>query len=545
MIYLSLLVRVRSGLASRTEGAGARKMAKKAKWTREGLRALSPGDKPASFAVQFYDENCTEGWEAVLQVIKDTDPEDLQIIAICHDRDGSAAEGGTWQPSSAKRHFHIVVRGGEPSVKPRVGATLRRLGITFRSGEDDWMKGAHGIEVIGKLPAYIAFLLHKTSYLGDGDAQYGASELVSNLPEEKLEAICGLAMGGSAGELDVETVDRLRGEARDLGREFGNFDEWYDELPFDHDQKAKKMKDLRKCYDLGVRDRCGEDEEVVRLSVFITGQHGDGKSTAAAVAVDAPNGSILRIGGSGRGRFDNLRPWTQAIIVDDDVSPGLLNLTDNRIMSPYSRGSNHLWTGAYFIATSNLSFDKWAVKCGVDIDQLAAARDRFYICAVIGEGRDRHLGLESESHRGSEQVERERLAMFLDFQERFNRALSSYDPAASIDYESYKDPAFRETGTQQKIDSPAFWEQVARFAVLFWEESDMQDEPYDRKIEYLGQLTDDEIKSVADKAGFRHVAQVFAKEALLRGVLDEYVREYDPEDYDFEPGLPPEEEGSE
>lgn len=520
-------------------------MAKKAKWTREGLRTLLPGDKPASFAVQFCDENCINGWEAVCRVIKDMDPDELQIIAICHDRDSSAAEGGPWRPSSIKRHFHAVIRGGEPSVKPRVGATLRRLGIAFRPGEDDWMRDAHGIEATGKLVGYIAFLLHGNGYQGDGEARYAASELVSNLPADKLEAICGFAMRGPAGKLDAGAVDRLRDAARDLGRTFGNFDEWYDGLPFDHDQKAKKMKDLRKSYDLGVEERRGEDENVVRLSVFISGPHGSGKSTAAAMAVDAPNSGILRVGGGGRGRFDDLRPWTQAIIVDDDVSPGLLNLADNRITSPYSRGSNHMWTGAYFIVTSNLSFDKWAVKCGVDIDQLSAARDRFYICAAIGEGRDRHLGLQSESHRGSEQVERERLAMFLDFQERFNQALSSYDPKASIDYESYKDPAFREAGTQQGIDSPVFWEQAARFAALFWEESDMRDEPYDRKIEYLGQLTDDEIKSAADKAGFRHVAQVFAKGASLRGVLEEWVREYDTDDFDFEPGLPPEEYGCE
>ena len=67
----------------------------------------------------------------------------------------------------------------------------------------------------------------------------------------------------------------------------------------------------------------------------------------------------------------------KAVIVDDDVSPGLLNLAGNRITSPYSRGSNNLWTGGYFIVTSNMGFDKWTMKCGVDADQLAAARDRF------------------------------------------------------------------------------------------------------------------------------------------------------------------------
>lgn len=69
--------------------------------------------------------------------------------------------------------------------------------------------------------------------------------------------------------------------------------------------------------------------------------------------------------------------------------------------------------------------------------------------------------------------------------------------------------------------------------------------PHQGKMEYLRQFTDDEIKCIADKTGFRQVALVFAKGTLLRGVLEEYVREYDPDDFDFEPGPPPEEEGSE
>lgn len=514
-------------------------MAKKAKWTREGLKALSLADKPSSFAAQFCDENCEDGWEAVLRAIRETDPDELQVIAIRHDRDGGAPEERPWQPSAAKRHFHIVIRGGEPSVKPRVGPTLRRLGITFRPGEDDWMREAHGIEATGKLAPYIAFLLHKNGYPGDGDAVYEASELISNLPEEKLEAICGLAVGGSAGELDAEALDRLRKEARELGRAFGNFDEWYDGLPFDHDQKSKKKKDLQASYDNGVKDRCSEDENVVRLSVFVTGKPGSGKSTAAAMAVGAPNDRILRVGGGGRGRFDGLRPWIQAIIVDDDVSPNLLNLADNRIMAPYSRKSNHLWTGRYFVVTNNLYFDEWARKCGVDDSQLAAARDRFYVCEIVGEGVDRHLGMISESHRGNEEAERERLGMFLAFQEKFDQALRSYDPKASIDYELYKDPAFREADTRRWTDSPEFWGRVAEFSAWFWKESGAWDGSYERKMECLGQFSDDEIRRMADKAGFRQVALVFTNGTSLRCLLEEYVREYDPDDFDFEPGLPP------
>ena len=522
-------------------------MAKKAKWTREGLKALPLSGKPASFAVQFYDENCIDGWEEVCRVIKATDPEDLQVIAICHDNDRTAAEGEPWQPSWVKRHFHVVVRGGDHSIKPRVGATLRKLGIKFREGEDDWMLDAHGIESIGQLPDYISFLLHRPGYPGDGDTPYAVSALISNQPKEELEVLCGLVAGGPDRKPDSEMMDHLRDEARKLGRGFGNFVEWCDGLPFDFDQKTKMAKDLRKHYDLGVNDRCKEDENVVRLSVFISGPPNTGKSTSAVTALDVPNDRILRIAGAGRGRFDNLRPWTKAIIVDDDTIPNLLNMADNRITSPYSRVKNNLWAGEYLIVTYNAGFDAWLAKCAIKDDQIAAARDRFYICSIKGTGRDRHLALESECSRGNEQTQRRRLEMFRIFQKNFDLALRSYNPSERIDYNLYRAQEFREQENDTSDRTKVLpFVQMWEFSAWFWKDADMENEPYESKLDYLRQLTDDEIRDRMDEAGFLRAAIFFEKSANetrtpLRDQMEEYLRiaaldaavEPEPEDYDY------------
>ena len=523
-------------------------MAKKAKWTREGLKVPSLSGKPASFAVQFYDENCVDGWEAVVRAIKDTDPDELRIIAICHDNDRTAAEGEPWQPSCVKRHFHVVVRGGDHSIKPRVGATLRKLGIKFREGEDDWMLDAHGIESTGKLPDYISFLLHRPGYPGDGDTPYAVSALISNQPKEELEVLCGLVAGGSDRKPDSEMMDHLRDEARKLGRGFGNFIEWCDELPFDFGQKTKMAKDLWKHYDLGVNDRCKEDENVVRLSVFISGPPNTGKSTSAVTALDVPNDRILRIAGAGRGRFDNLRPWTKAIVVDDDTIPNLLNMADNRITSPYSRVKNNLWAGEYLIVTYNAGFDAWLAKCAIKDDQIAAARDRFYICSIKGTGKDRHLELESECSRGNEQTQRRRLEMFRIFQKNFDLALRSYDPSERIDYEPYRAPEFRKNDTSSSTNLVLSFVQMWEFSTWFWKDAGMEDESYERKLEYLRQLTDDEIRDRMDEAGFLRAAIFFVKSAHgtrtpLRDQMEEYLRRValeaasdaavEPEDYDY------------
>lgn len=141
---------------------------------------------------------------------------------------------------------------------------------------------------------------------------------------------------------------------------------------------------------------------MVRLCIFISGPPNTGKTYAAEHSVP---GSHLRVGGGGTGKFDNLSPSTNAIIVDDDVcDKNLLILTDNYNCRIYKRGKdNPLWTGNYFIVTSNSTFDEWLYKCGVDSDEWDAIHSRFYICEIAEKDGYSYLKCTQCSKRGTQE----------------------------------------------------------------------------------------------------------------------------------------------
>lgn len=104
------------------------------------------------------------------------------------------------------------------------------------------------------------------------------------------------------------------------------------------------MKTIRESYDRGVNARIEEGAEMLRLCVFIHGEPNSGKTYASEKALSDKR--YLTIKGGGSGKFDNLRVDHEAIIIDDDVCPNLLNMTDNYICRAYKRQSNNpAWTG--------------------------------------------------------------------------------------------------------------------------------------------------------------------------------------------------------
>lgn len=96
--------------------------------------------------------------------------------------------------------------------------------------------------------------------------------------------------------------------------------------------------------------------------------------------------SVLSVGGGGSGKFDNLRPDHDCIIIDDDVCPNMLNMCDNKICHAYRRNKNNpVWAGGFLIITSNLDFEEFARRCGlktrdlrdIKIPQFEALETRF------------------------------------------------------------------------------------------------------------------------------------------------------------------------
>ena len=233
-------------------------------------------------------------------------------------------------------------------------------------------------------------------------------------------------------------------QAYKLGYELKNFTEWYDSQPFNVRSNAK-MKTIRESYDRGVNARIEEGAEMLRLCVFIHGEPNSGKTYASEKALSDKR--YLTIKGGGSGKFDNLRVDHEAIIIDDDVCPNLLNMTDNYICRAYKRQSNNpAWTGKYFIVTSNYTFDEWIAMCKLGEKHYEAAHSRFYICEIRqkSDGTN-YLALSQPSTRGSIEQQTERADMFIDFQKKFNATMAGYRPSVKIfDYSKMIDDAFKE-----------------------------------------------------------------------------------------------------
>ena len=403
--------------------------------------------KVNTLAVKCYEEQMPYGWDYVCSVIRATSPDDFQVIAICHCLCTYADEGHFWKPAIEKWHYHIIVRCTDRKKRIRVKQILECLGIKYRPGLDDELWANHGVETVGDFAGYATYLTHETeTAIKEGKELYRMDELVSNLTIEEIKKIRDgyLRVSESTKKLTTSDLIALDDTAYKLGYELKNFTEWYDSQPFNVRSNAK-MKTIRESYDRGVNARIEEGAEMLRLCVFIHGEPNSGKTYASEKALSDKR--YLTIKGGGSGKFDNLRVDHEAIIIDDDVCPNLLNMTDNYICRAYKRQSNNpAWTGKYFIVTSNYTFDEWIAMCKLGEKHYEAAHSRFYICEIRqkSDGTN-YLALSQPSTRGSIEQQTERADMFMDFQKKFNATMSGYRPSVkTFDYSKMIDDAFKE-----------------------------------------------------------------------------------------------------
>lgn len=387
-------------------------------------------------ALKFYGEQVVAGAAqdaaGLIARIKAIDPKWLQVLAICHNKD--EVTDGIWAVAAVKPHWHVIVRCTDRTKRVKVNTVLNTLGIHYRPGLDDELWTDHGVETVGNFTGYAMYLTHETEEaIRDAKERYDVSEIISNLTPEEVEQIrAGYIRVSENRKVTAMELVSLDKEAYDLGYAMGNFSEWYDRQPFNVRSNAK-MKTIRESYIRGVDARVEQHTELVRLCIYIQGAGNVGKSYNAKVALQDKR--ILPVKGGGTGKFDNLRPDHEAIIIDDDVCPNLLNMTDNYVCRAYRRQSNNpVWAGKYFIVTSNKSFEQWCTDCGIQVldecshetDTFRALKSRFFICEIRNNG-GAHLSMVSPSLRGSAEAQAERRKMFEDFISRFNASIRLYD----------------------------------------------------------------------------------------------------------------------
>lgn len=436
--------------AGNVKGKPQKKARKKR--TRGERRLLTMESSTFSLAIKCYHEHLPDGLDATKKAVENLDKTKYHAVGIEHDR--CLNNDGVWAPSTEKPHIHIDIRGANRDVRFRVKSMLEALHIRFRPGIDDILLENRAIETIGDFGDAVLYLTHETKQaILDAKTLYDASELFMNLtPDEYKEVREGYVRLNENRKLQQSELVALDKEAFDLGYELKDFDEWYDNLPFVV-RKNASMRVIRESYGRGVDKRIAENSEVLRLCIFIEGGKNLGKSYAALAALAGKK--ILVVQGGGSGKFDKLTPSTDAIVVNDDVVPYLLTMTDNFVCRAYRRNrDNPVWSGQYFIVTSNLAFVEWCESCGLRMreydyhgnwrytEHARAIMSRFFICRIKTDANGvSRLALTTASSRGTANEQIARTDMFVDFQRQYNATIAQYVPRNNlIDYSLITEP---------------------------------------------------------------------------------------------------------
>ena len=439
-------------------------------------KVLSSTAKVPSLAIKIYVEQLLHGWNYTCQVIRNTDNNEFHIIAVCHNRDTYCESGSFWKPAYEKCHFHIIFRCVDRKKRIRVSSVLKQLGIVFRPGKDDILWSEHGVETVGNFAEYATYLTHETEKaIRDGKELYEMTELVSNLSIDEIREVRNgyIRLADGTHKVTTSELVELDDTAYKLGYDLKNFSAWYDTLSFTVRSNAK-MKTIRESYERGVNARIEENSTVRRLCVFIQGEPNTGKTFASKKALSG--NAILTVEGGGTGKFDNLRPDHNAIIISDDVCPNLLNMTDNYVCRAYKRQKNNpAWAGEYFIVTSNLSFEDWLSECKINIHgkHFSAMLSRFYVCEIKAKGDGtNYLALKSASDRGSIEEQTKRADMFMNFQKKFNEIMADYRPTKNkIDYSSMIDKSFQQVEENSgESEGKISWQSDVNMVPIFIEE---------------------------------------------------------------------------
>lgn len=417
----------------------------------EQLPGVSSTYTPAGLLAH-HDPNATQNF---ITAIKSTDPKLIQVLAIRHNRD--EVTDGIWAVSKVKPHWHVIVRLVDSNGRIRVSQILAGLGIVYRQGLDDELWKEHGVETIGNFPGYAMYLTHETAEaIRDAKEKYDISEIVSNLSvEEILQVREGYIRVSEKRKLTQEDLIALDKEAYDRGYALKTLDDWLASQPFNV-RSAAKIKTIIAHYYDGVKKRIEERVEVCRVCIYIQGEPNRGKTYAARHALLGMGLSLLEVKGGGTGKFDTLTAAHDAILMDDETCPNLLNMSDDYICNAYKRGQNNPpWAGKFFVVTSNTSFYDWLESSGMRIYKhdkrnetvrdscgvpelsvkgkahAAAMCSRFFLMHVeTNSDGVSHLELDAaqEGRRGSLELQQAKIDAAADFRKRFNEIITEYRP---------------------------------------------------------------------------------------------------------------------
>jgi hypothetical protein len=260
---------------------------------------------------------------------------------------------------------------------------------------------------------------------------------ILNLPQDFFDnlELNDLTDLDSNSKTDWEKLDK---DAFKLGYDGKDFEDWYGKLSFD-ERADYLMQTVRESYYRGLQKKIDERQRIPRLCIFISGKSNIGKAYAAVKALKG--NKILKITDGEIDKIDTVKPVHNAIVISDNNINvnSLLNISDNYIYQIHDRFSDRFsslevscWCGKYLIVTSNLTFEGWIKECELNTrcmgnDEIAryeTLKSRFYLCEIEkNENGINELVCTSVSELGSIDEQLQRKDNFIDFQNKFNKAI--------------------------------------------------------------------------------------------------------------------------
>lgn len=440
----------------------------KKKKSKKSANKLVMASKVRTLAIKCYEEQLEEGEQGTYEAIKALDKKLMHVLAIKHYRDPQTDE--IWGCALEKPHYHIIVRVLQ-NKSLRIKQILELLKVKYREGLDNDLWENHGVETVKHFDSYAMYLMHGTEEaIADGKEPYSIEEIVSNLEVGEIQSVLdGYIRVNPDKRISKEELVKLDKEAYELGKNLKDFDEWYDALSFDYRSHAK-MKTIRESYYRGVKATAEDIEKgsIVRTCIYIQGDPNTGKTYASVEAMRNIGHKTIKIGGGGSGKFDKLKCSHQAIVIDDDICPNILNMTDNYITQAYKRNSNNpYWCGDVLIITSNLPFTEYLEKCGIKTtknqktlygwtevksEHAKAMETRFFICRIAKNQNGQNVLIcDSPATRGTNEEQYIRKEKYMRIRDYINRSLEEYQTIKKeqVDYSDINgDTELTENGTQ-------------------------------------------------------------------------------------------------
>lgn len=313
-------------------------------------------DKSCStMAVKCYEEQLTSGEEGLITAIKAISADDINIVAIKHDK------------SFEKAHWHILLRGGDRKKRMRVVSTLKRLSIVFREGQDDALWENHGVETVGDFSSYTTYLLHQTDDAKKACKEpYDKTDFVTNLSNDEIDRILAGYTVRKKKQTDTNSYNDM---ARDAGYNLRNYDEFVDSLGIIN-MPAAMENNIRNCYLSGVSKKAREHEYTRRFFVQIRLEdikNADAYMYAAEKALSDKKTIARRIE-----RDLSFAPDTEAMVSllvrkEDDKQNALSVLADDYIGEFGTLRNKQIWAGDTFIVIT---------------DEVLERREKFFQCKV-------------------------------------------------------------------------------------------------------------------------------------------------------------------